>query len=193
MPGTKRSYSGRAKPRLTRSRTVPHPHRKPRGMVAVPRNRLNFPQSMKTKLRYVERIDSNIDGTNVKLFGFRGNGLYDPFIPLGGHQPRGFDDFMKIYDKFTVVGSSCTSQFMYEGYDGPSSVATTGNLVKSFVVDNSNNAAALSPIACGIHKSVDNMTGGAAETQIEKDRTRWGYITPQGGICTLKMRGTTRS
>lgn len=192
MPGTKRTRSGSVKPQLRRTRTF-NPHRRPRGMVAVPRNRLNFPQSMKTKLRYVERIDSNIDGTTVKLFGFRGNGLYDPFIPVGGHQPRGFDDFMKIYDKFTVVGSTCTSQFMYEGYDGPSAVASTGNLLKTFVVDNSGNAAALSPIACGIHKSVDTMTPGAVATQIEKDRTRWGYITPQGGnICTLKMKGTTK-
>jgi len=55
---------------------------------------------------------------------------YDPEVALGGHQPRGFDQFTDVYNTFTVLGSKISVSWMYEGYDGPSSVATLGNLVK---------------------------------------------------------------
>ena len=57
--------------------------------------------------------------------------MYDPYAGTGGHQPRGFDDFMGIYGKFTVLGSKCTAQFMYEAYDGPSLISAAGNLTQN--------------------------------------------------------------
>lgn len=55
---------------------------------------------------------------------------------------------MQIYNKYTVLGAKCTVQFMYEGYDGPSTLnAMTGNLVKQFGYDSSTaNVPALSPV-----------------------------------------------
>jgi len=39
------------------------------------------------------------------------NGLFDPEIPIGGHQPMGFDQAMAFYDHYTVVRSSVTVTF----------------------------------------------------------------------------------
>ncbi len=39
---------------------------------------------------------------------FTANGLFDPDITGTGHQPRGFDQFMALYDKYVVVSSSIT-------------------------------------------------------------------------------------
>ena len=38
---------------------------------------------------------------------------------------------MNIYDTFTVIGSKCSVSFLYEGYDGPSVVNSTGALEKT--------------------------------------------------------------
>ena len=72
---------------------------------------------MKTKLRYTERIEFTPTSTSVQQFQFRGNGAYDPNVMGTGHQPRGFDQLMDVCQKLTMIGSQCTVQFMYEGYD----------------------------------------------------------------------------
>lgn len=157
--------------------------------IKVPR--LNFPNGMKTTLRYTERIEFSPTSTSVQQIKFRGNGCYDPYVTGSGHQPRGFDQFMEAYDKFTVVGSRCTAQFMYEGYDGPSLIAMTGNLTQN--KGSSDNVPALTPVACGLHKGTEGLSAGSYITQMEKDRTQWGYCTGSGGgILTLSGKGTTR-
>lgn len=185
----KRSRTGNVLKR--RNTGVKAPRRRQSGMVKVPRNRLNFPQSMKTKLRYTERIEFTPASTSVQQFQFGGNRIYDPNISGTGHQPRGFDQFMDVYQKFTVIGSKCTVQFMYEGYDGPSLKAAAGNLTQNR--SSTDNVPALTPIACGLHKGMEALAAGTYSEQMEKDRTQWGYITGSGGeVCTLVGTGTTK-
>merc|ERR1711935_418681 len=74
---------------------------------------------------------------------------------------------------------------MYEGYDGPSTVALTSNLVKETGYDGSNQIPALTPIVCGLHKGIEVLGAGAAEFQMEKDKTQWTFINGQGGHKTL--------
>lgn len=189
MPGTQTSRGvkrrrGGSQGGKARKRQTP-------GMVKVPRNRLNFPQSMKTKLRYTERIEFNPTSTSVQQYRFMGNGCYDPNVTSTGHQPRGFDQFMDVYQKFTVVGSQCTVQFMYEGYDGPSLKAAAGNLTQNR--STTDNVPALTPVAVGLHKGMEALASGTYSQQMEKDRTQWGYITGSGGeICTLIGKGSTK-
>ena len=72
---------------------------------------------MKTKLRYVERIEMlPASLTSSVGFTFRGNGIQDPYAGIGGHQPRGFDQFMAIYETFTVLASSCKASCTNYGY-----------------------------------------------------------------------------
>lgn len=61
------------------------------------------------KLRYVST--ENLAGptaATVRTIEFRANGMYDPDVRVGGHQPYGFDQVMLGYGKFTVVKASMT-------------------------------------------------------------------------------------
>lgn len=68
------------------------------------------PKIKKINLRYFERaFDLNpgiggIPGTHV----FSANGIYDPDITGVGGQPLGFDQYMAMYDHYTVIASSIT-------------------------------------------------------------------------------------
>lgn len=39
-------------------------------------------------------------------FAFRGNGIFDPEVGLGGQQPRGHDEYALLYGKYYVVKSA---------------------------------------------------------------------------------------
>jgi hypothetical protein len=161
--------------------------------VRVPRTKLALPQSMRTKLRYVEQVEFKPTGQNAIQSSYRANGLFDPSIALGGHQPRGFDEFMAICSTFTVVGSTCSVNFMYEGYDGPSqSGGVPSGLISSTGYDGSNVVPALSPVIVGIHKGVDVLAAGSAPEQMEKDRTQWKVMTPSGGPVTMSSSLMTK-
>ena len=129
MPGTKRQRRGSivGKPTVTRRR------RGRNALVSVPRNKIGFPQAMRTKLRYSTRVEFSRSGTSALQFQLRGNGLFDPQTAVGGHQPRGFDEFMTTYEMYTVHGSKCSGSFMFEGYNGPTEVSNLGNLTQNIL------------------------------------------------------------
>jgi len=53
-------------------------------------------------LRYGERVSySGIAGSSA-FYTFSANGMYDPNITGTGHQPRGFDQLMALYDHYIV-------------------------------------------------------------------------------------------
>jgi len=175
VSGTKRAKSTKSKKRNAR--------------VTVPRNKLGFPQQIKTTLRYAFRTEFALNNENAVVTQIRANDLYDPEVALGGHQPRGFDDFMKIYDKFTVTGSKCSAAFTYEGYYGPTMTGLIGNLIQNTApLPSSAEVPALPPVTCGVFKSTESMGVDTAQVQIEKDRQRWTYLTPHSGAKTIKQK-----
>ena len=157
-------------------------------LVRVPRNKLGFPQSMRTKLRFCERVEFTPTSTSIQQIKFRANGMYDPNVQVGAgqHQPRGFDEFMAIYKTFTVHGSTCSVSFMYEGYSGPSLTSALSNLTQSVQTTTDNIVPALSPILCGLYKGIEELAAGTGQEQIEKDRMTWTYINGQQGHKTLR-------
>lgn len=76
-------------------------------MRRIPRNTFKngFPQTVSARLRYVTEceLDAGVGGTSS--FQIRANGCYDPEVSIGGHQPKGFDQFMALYRHFTVTAS----------------------------------------------------------------------------------------
>ena len=68
-----------------------------------------FPQSKLVKMRYV---DSNLTldpGAGLITSSvYSANSLYDPDITATGHQPMGFDQWSKIYRRYTVLSSKIT-------------------------------------------------------------------------------------
>lgn len=61
-------------------------------------------QQIKTTFVYAETFNLNpgVGGTPSN-YVFSANGLYDPNITGIGHQPRGFDQIMSLYDHATVI------------------------------------------------------------------------------------------
>jgi len=66
------------------------------------------PQSLTVKLKYAEAISLNPGVAAFSNYIWRANDLYDPNYTGGGHQPRGFDQWMVFYNHFTVIGSKFT-------------------------------------------------------------------------------------
>jgi len=87
--------------------------------------------------------------------------LAPPNVSLGGHQPRGFDQLMAVYETYTVLGSKISVNWMYEGYNGPSVIGIAGNLIQT--VGNADNQPALTPMICGLHKGIETLASGTGE------------------------------
>lgn len=157
-------------------------------MVTVPRDKLGFPQSMKATLRYSTSADFALTSNMAVAHQLRANDLFDPQYALGGHQPRSFDEYMKLYSTFTVLSSKIMINWVYEGYDGPSTIASGAYdfLTKKFGYDSSTlDVPALPGVICGLHKGIEVVAVGEAEKQMEKDRTQWKVMTPQSGSPTI--------
>lgn len=57
------------------------------------------------KLPYSEGVAGSIAALGLRERIFRGNGMFDPDVALGGHQPLGFDQANGLYDRHYVRGS----------------------------------------------------------------------------------------
>jgi len=160
-------------------------------MVRVPRDKLGFPQSMSSTLRQVTRVEFDLGypraAGEADYAEFSANDLFKPqLLPAGTGQPRSFDEYMTLYDTFTVTSSKCSVNFMLEGYTGP----TGENAVDKYLVNPGGNvteSAAMPSIICGLHKAVDTgvQANPTAATLMEQDRTQWGIMTAQSQPPTL--------
>lgn len=69
-----------------------------------------MPLRFATKLRYVENFTIDPPATGIAgSYVFDAGGLYDPNITGTGHQPRGWDQLIAMYDHAVVIGSTCTA------------------------------------------------------------------------------------
>ncbi len=114
-----------------------------------------FADEMYVKLRYVEVISMNAGAGGTTSHTFSANGMFDPNITGVGHQPIGFDQYMKAYQHYSVVKSNIT------------------------VKPVNNAAAAVVPGACGCYLSATGTyshptsDGGAAAIESQVDAARW--------------------
>jgi len=200
MPQTRKRARGMATERgfrPSRTGTLRRAQRGKNALVRVPRNKLAFPTSMKTKLRYTERVEL-LPGSSTTSVGytFRGNGIYDPYAGVGGHQPRGFDQYMAIYQTFTVSGSSCKASFQYEYYDGPTqaSVSAYNNLIqcRQDPTTAPEECPALSSVIVGIRKASSTFLTDSVANQLEKDKMVHASLVPTAAAKNLSMKGTTK-
>jgi hypothetical protein len=113
-----------------------------------------LPFTLHSKLKYAEHILVTGTTGGLGLYVFNASSLYDPNYTGTGHQPRGFDQIMPLYDHFVVLkstikvrlvsqtvnsvvmagvalSSTTTNQGDWDDYaEGPmSQVNSTGNLV----------------------------------------------------------------
>lgn len=141
---------------------------------------MGFPQSMSATLRYVEKVDFVLDDTLSHYARWRANDLYNPRVGGGVAQPRGFAQFMYLYNTFTVKSSRIRLNWVYEGYMGPThkSGDPVEELTQEVGTPGAEKVPALPAVVCGVHKGTEPLSAGAPETQMEKDRTHWKLMTP---------------
>lgn len=108
MPGVR--ASGLKRPRKSVSKKEPKKARVtsmvPTSTFSVPRLRnYSLGGSRKVTMIYHERFDLNPGAATLASRIYRANSCYDPTVAIGGHQPRGFDQLMALYDHGTVIAS----------------------------------------------------------------------------------------
>lgn len=90
------------------------------------------PNKFATKLRYADNIVIQPLSGLVGVHIFNANGLYDPDTTGTGHQPRGFDEFMSMYDHYTVIGAKITAWFCGSSGSATNSPTVIGIALKDF-------------------------------------------------------------
>ena len=77
-----------------------------------------FPKQKMVRMRYVQELELTTAPTGLsKSLPFVANGCYDPYYPIGGHQPKGFDQWMAVYSHYNVVGSKISVKMVGTGED----------------------------------------------------------------------------
>ena len=101
----KRTY----RPRKTRRRSRKSYRKRSRRLVFT---KAPIPNKFAAKLRYWDWavIDPGLAGT-AGTYILSCNSLFDPNTTGVGHQPRGFDQYMTMYDHYTVIGCKVTAVF----------------------------------------------------------------------------------
>jgi len=92
-----------------------------------------FPQTLTTTLRYCDQYTlSSVSGAAAS-WSFRMNSVYDPDLTGTGHQPLYYDQITPVYQRYRVLFSKLTVQFLPLSDDtditttGPFIVGVTGN------------------------------------------------------------------
>lgn len=77
---------------------------------------LQFPKKVIMKQKYVNKTThSSGAGARVNT-GYRMNGIYDPEVGVGDHQPLYFDQLMAVYNHYVVLAAKVTFEvFPYDG------------------------------------------------------------------------------
>lgn len=107
MPRVRRSTGSRRRYTTKRKAYKRTAYRKRRNQnSAVSRNLIGFPKNQYVHMRYCETL--SLDGSSVispKIY--RANSIYDPDYSTGGHQPMGYETWLKLYNQYIVVKSRC--------------------------------------------------------------------------------------
>lgn len=155
--------------------------------ITVPRNKIGFPQSMRTQLRYCDAIDFSPNSASVSVHSFLANGLFKPDVSATGHQPRGFDEFMEVYKTFTVKGSKIAVTWSYEGYMGPSTYMTSGAPAQQ-IQSAAGGIQAVPAMVGMVIPTVEASTSGTITQNQEVEKARWTTVTPSGEAKTVSAR-----
>lgn len=143
-----------------------------------------FPNTIVTKLRYCTfKILSASSGV-IANNRFSANGLYDPDLETGGHQPMYYDQYTAIYDQYVVLGSKITVTYLpdsitrgaFVGIAGDDDTTTSGTL-ETLMEQNNAVSLLLGTIHDGAHTlsmtfepnemfGVDAKSDGASSTNV---------------------------
>lgn len=111
----KRTYNARTPAKRTKQQTT----NKRVAKYGVPRtiktfNNQAFPATLQNKVKYCDIKRMSFTG-GFATERISANGLFDPDISIGGHQPMYFDQLMTIYNHYTVLKSKITCRSIGRG------------------------------------------------------------------------------
>lgn len=127
---TKKQRTRRKKPKMTLNNR--------RDAVILPSLSSNsvIPNTTKVTLRYAQKISINAALGFAGTYVFSANGCFDPDISGLGHQPRGFDQYMAMYDHYQVIGGRITIAAVQPSVSGVVGIALKDtNVVSSAYLD----------------------------------------------------------
>jgi len=138
------------------------------GLTQLSIGRTMLPKSITRKIRYQENIltlNPGIGGI-CAYYLMAANGVYDPYLGVGGHQPMGLDSMFTFYSACVVKSSHITCRFQ-------SSDGTYNNMV-------------------GIHLAPANVTTVDAIRFVENGNGVFDIVTntaiSEGNAKTLSMK-----
>ena len=189
-----RTYKRRrtAKPFVARKRKRTYTKRRTYRTRVPGRVRIGaFPNTKTLNLRYVENFALNTGAATVATAVYSMNGLFDPSIAVGGHQPMFFDNYMAIYSRYRV-NRAYISFIALDTHVTPTSYQTGGNTTGMYFGANER--------ACRMFilkdpSSTDFNT--SLNTMIEEGNTNlcWKFApqTTSGKMHKLSMVGDARA
>lgn len=95
-----------------KKQTKKRPYRRRRKYNPFKVMRTPMPPKFATKLRYYQNVSVDPGTGTMTTYSFAANGLTQPNLTGSGHQPRGFDQFMLMYNHYVVVGAKITATFL---------------------------------------------------------------------------------
>lgn len=114
----KRKYSTAFKKSIYKKRNVKRklvfrPKRRVRRSRGLPLT--GFPNRTIARMRYGHQFTLDATAIAPAKQVYSCNSCYDPDLTGTGHQPRGFDQMMAVYNHCTVIGAKITARFMNPG------------------------------------------------------------------------------
>lgn len=74
-----------------------------------------IPDWRRVRQTYFERTTMGNGVTSPYDTSYVLNGMYDPTVAVGGHQPTGFDDMISLYTSYIVLAAKVTMKFISAG------------------------------------------------------------------------------
>jgi hypothetical protein len=116
-----------------------------------------FPGRVTATMAYSTQIALNTFSAGVGAQAFiRANGIHDPEVAIGGHQPYGHDTYAQIYNHYKVLASTITCHFVGK--------------------PQANNATASH--ICGISLVDNTIVNDTVDEMREQQETKWGVTVP---------------
>lgn len=121
------------------------------------------PNTMLAKLRFNESGTLSLAVSDHYDYMYSANGLWDPRVAVGGAQPRGFDEWMALYDHYTVLSSKASCFFVNRN--------TTSQPVEVTLICSDDNVALTSAVdihehSRGVTKIMGHPEGNAGTCKV---------------------------
>lgn len=157
----------------------------------VPRQLI--PNKATKTFRYQTSVTLDPSAVSIDSAIFRMNGMYDPEVAVGGHQPLGFDQYIGIlYDHFVVIGCKITATF------ASNSSTTTGAYIVGITPTDSTTAlpTTVSTIieqGRSVHKQVQPYVGGNSIAVLRKKMNPNKFLGRSHPLSDPELKGNVVS